>query len=95
MEYVNREVAAKLGDDVLKSSGVRIFTSLDPLSQNALEEAVQDTSAPWLSKQPIETAAVVTDWKRARSSPLWGAARSTPRGSSTARSTRAARSDPS
>ena len=64
MEYVNREVAAKLGDDVLKSSGVRIFTSLDPLSQNALEEAVQDTSAPWLSKQPIETAAVVTDWKR-------------------------------
>ncbi len=42
MQLVHQEMNEKLGDKVNNLSGVKIFTTLDPVSQNAAEKAVED-----------------------------------------------------
>jgi len=64
MQMVRNELQAKLGDKVKDLSGVKIFTTLDPVSQDAAEKAVLD-GIPALKKQrglkDLETAMVVVD----------------------------------
>ena len=42
MQMVRGELQAKLGDKVKDLSGVKIFTTLDPVSQDAAEKAVEE-----------------------------------------------------
>ncbi|MEW5288978.1 bifunctional glycosyl transferase/transpeptidase [Erwinia papayae] len=64
MQMVRNELQAKLGDKVKDLSGVKIFTTLDPLSQDAAEKAVEE-GVPALRKQrglnDLETAMVIVD----------------------------------
>jgi penicillin-binding protein 1B len=50
MQMVRQELQAKLGDKVHDLSGVKIFTTLDPISQDAAEKAVED-GVPLLRKK--------------------------------------------
>ncbi|MFO6297766.1 bifunctional glycosyl transferase/transpeptidase [Rahnella selenatireducens] len=64
MQMVRQELQAKLGDKVQDMSGVKIFTTLDPISQDAAEKAVEE-GIPLLRKKSglndIETAMVIVD----------------------------------
>ncbi|MDR7343178.1 penicillin-binding protein 1B [Pantoea alhagi] len=64
MQMVRDELHAKLGDKVKDLSGVKIFTTLDPVSQDAAEKAVEE-GIPALKKQrglkDLETAMVIVD----------------------------------
>lgn len=64
MQMVRQELNAKLGDRARDLSGVRIFTTFDPLIQEAAEKAVI-TEVPSLIKQrklpDLQTAMVVVD----------------------------------
>ncbi|MFC0141629.1 bifunctional glycosyl transferase/transpeptidase [Erwinia mallotivora] len=64
MQMVRNELQAKLGDKVKDLSGVKIFTTLDPVSQDAAEKAVEE-GVPALRKQrglnDLETAMVIVD----------------------------------
>lgn len=64
MQMVNQQLAAKLGDKVQDLSGVKIFTTFDPLAQQAAEKAVTE-GIPALIKQrklaDLQTAMVVVD----------------------------------
>ncbi|UDG81666.1 Penicillin-binding protein 1B [Candidatus Profftia lariciata] len=42
MQMVHQELQKKLGNKISNLSGVKIFTTLDPLSQNAAEKAVEN-----------------------------------------------------
>ncbi|STQ46235.1 Murein polymerase [Ewingella americana] len=42
MQMVRQELQAKLGDKVQDMSGVKIFTTLDPISQDSAEKAVEE-----------------------------------------------------
>ncbi|WP_241622522.1 bifunctional glycosyl transferase/transpeptidase [Rosenbergiella australiborealis] len=64
MQMVRNELQQKLGDKAQDLSGVKIFTTLDPISQDAAEKAVEE-GIPALRKQrhlaDLETAMVVVD----------------------------------
>ncbi len=64
MQMVRNELQQKLGDKVKDLSGVKIFTTLDSVSQDAAEKAVEE-GIPVLRKQrglnDLETAMVVVD----------------------------------
>ncbi|MDF7680279.1 bifunctional glycosyl transferase/transpeptidase [Enterobacteriaceae bacterium ESL0689] len=64
MQLVRQELQDKLGDKVKDLSGVKIFTTFDPVSQDAAEKAVLE-GIPLLKKQrklpDLETAMVVVD----------------------------------
>lgn len=64
VQLVLQELHEKLGDKVDDLSGVKIFTTLDPVSQNAAEKAVEE-GIPALRKarkvDDLETAMVVVD----------------------------------
>ncbi|CCG88193.1 bifunctional glycosyl transferase/transpeptidase [Erwinia piriflorinigrans] len=64
MQMVRNELQASLGDKVKDLSGVKIFTTLDPVSQDAAEKSVEE-GIPALRKQrglnDLETAMVVVD----------------------------------
>ena len=64
MQMVRNELQAKLGDKIKDLSGVKIFTTLDPVSQDAAEKSVEE-GIPALRKQrglnDLETAMVVVD----------------------------------
>ena len=64
MQMVRSELQAKLGDKMKDLSGVKIFTTLDSVSQDAAEKAVQE-GIPALKKQrglkDLETAMVIVD----------------------------------
>ncbi len=64
MQMVRNELQQKLGDKMQDLSGVKIFTTLDPISQDAAEKAVEE-GIPALRKQrrlaDLETAMVVVD----------------------------------
>lgn len=64
MQMVRNELQAKLGDKVKDLSGVKIFTTLDSVSQDAAEKSVEE-GIPALRKQrgvnDLETAMVVVD----------------------------------
>ncbi len=44
MQMVRQELQTKLGEKVNDLSGVKIFTTLDPVSQDAAEKAVETAS---------------------------------------------------
>lgn len=64
MQLVRQELKDKLGDKVNDLSGVKIFTTLDPVSQDAAERAVEE-GVPALRKargvKDLEGAMVVVD----------------------------------
>ncbi|NDL61240.1 bifunctional glycosyl transferase/transpeptidase [Acerihabitans arboris] len=64
MQMVRQELQAKLGDKINDLSGVKIFTTLDPISQDAAEKAVED-GVPALRAgrgvSDLEAAMVVVD----------------------------------
>lgn len=64
MQMVRQELQAKLGDSVNDLSGVKIFTTLDPVSQDAAERAVE-AGVPALRAgrgvKDLEAAMVVVD----------------------------------
>lgn len=64
MQMVRQELQAKLGDKVKDLSGVKIFTTFDPVAQDAAEKAAIE-GIPALKKQrklpDLETAMVVVD----------------------------------
>ncbi len=64
MQMVRQELQGKLGDKVKDLSGVRIFTTFDPVAQDAAEKAATE-GIPVLKKQrklkDLETAMVVVD----------------------------------
>ncbi len=64
MQMVRNQLQAQLGDKVQDLSGVKIFTTLDSVSQDAAEKAVED-GVPALRKQrglkDLETAMVIVD----------------------------------
>lgn len=64
MQMVRNELQSKLGDKIKDLSGVKIFTTLDSVSQDAAEKAVEE-GIPALRKQrgvkDLETAMVIVD----------------------------------
>ncbi|CNF09806.1 bifunctional glycosyl transferase/transpeptidase [Yersinia nurmii] len=64
MQMVRQELQEKLGDKVNDLSGVKIFTTLDPVSQDAAEKSVED-GVPALKAarniKDLEAAVVVVD----------------------------------
>ena len=64
MQMVRQELQQRLGDKVKDLSGVKIFTTLDPVSQDAAEKAVEE-GIPALraarNVSDLETAMVVVD----------------------------------
>ncbi|WP_455812672.1 bifunctional glycosyl transferase/transpeptidase [Pseudomonas graminis] len=64
MQMVRNELQSKLGDKMKDLSGVKIFTTLDSVSQDAAEKSVEE-GIPALRKQrgvnDLETAMVVVD----------------------------------
>lgn len=64
MQLVQQELRQKLGDKVGDLSGVKIFTTLDPVSQDAAEKAVEE-GVPALKAarnlQDLEAAMVIVD----------------------------------
>lgn len=64
MQMVRQQLQERLGDKVKDLSGVKIFTTFDPESQDAAEKAVKE-GIPALKKQrkldDLETAMVVVD----------------------------------
>lgn len=64
MQMVRQELQQKLGDKITQMSGVKIFTTLDPIAQDGAEKAVEE-GIPQLRKRSgfkdIETAMVIVD----------------------------------
>lgn len=64
MQLVHQELREKLGDKVNDLSGVKIFTTLDPVSQNAAEKSVEE-GIPALraarNVKDLEAAMVIVD----------------------------------
>ncbi|MGL5039294.1 MAG: penicillin-binding transpeptidase domain-containing protein, partial [Aeromonas sp.] len=67
MGLLKREIQTRFGADLLKQSGLKIFTSLDPIAQHAAEQAVQ-AGLVRIEKQhkrrKLEAAMVVSDWHK-------------------------------
>lgn len=64
-EQLSRELRNKVGNAYKKETGIRVFTSLDPVSQVDLERAISE-KVPKLSKRSgdkLEAAAVAVDRK--------------------------------
>jgi penicillin-binding protein 1B len=64
MQMVRQELQQRLGDKVNDLSGVKIFTTLDPVSQDAAEKAVEEGIPPLKAARGIkdlETAMVIVD----------------------------------
>ncbi|EOW9247791.1 penicillin-binding protein 1B [Vibrio paracholerae] len=62
-QQVSIELKQKLGDTFKADSGLRVFTSLDPVSQSKLEQAIHD-QIPQLAKtagKDLEAAAIAVD----------------------------------
>lgn len=64
MYMVRKELQDKLGDNIHDLSGVKIFTTLDPVSQEAAEKAVEDSILALRAThhiQDLEAAMVIVD----------------------------------
>lgn len=67
MGLLKREIQSRFGPDLLKQSGLKIFTSLDPIAQHAAESAVESGLArieKLRGKKRLEAAMVVSDWHK-------------------------------
>lgn len=64
MQLVHQELKDKLGDKVEDMAGVKIFTTLDPVSQSAAEKAIEEGIPALRSARNVddlETAMVIVD----------------------------------
>lgn len=64
MQMVRNELQQKLGDKIKDLSGVKIFTTLDPVSQDAAEKAIEEGILELRQQRDLkdlETAMVVVD----------------------------------
>ncbi|RYV00632.1 penicillin-binding protein 1B [Shewanella sp. OPT22] len=61
-DLVKQELADRYGPELLKQSGIKVYTTLDPLAQKAAEKAVTSTFK-WLGKKrpKLQVGMVVTD----------------------------------
>ncbi|WP_394147384.1 penicillin-binding protein 1B [Shewanella atlantica] len=59
---VQHELARRFGDSLLKQSGIKVYTTLDPMAQEAAEKAVKKTMARLgKSDDSLQVGMVVTD----------------------------------
>ncbi|MCH1920292.1 penicillin-binding protein 1B [Shewanella sp. A3A] len=59
---VKQELRSRYGEALLKQSGVKVYTTLDPLAQEAAEQAVSSAMKSLnAEKQQLQTGMVVTD----------------------------------
>ncbi|ABV38498.1 Peptidoglycan glycosyltransferase [Shewanella sediminis HAW-EB3] len=59
---VQHELARRFGDSLLKQSGIKVYTTLDPMAQEAAEKAVKKTMARLgKSDKSLQVGMVVTD----------------------------------
>ena len=64
MNLLRRELRQRFGDGFLKQSGLKIFTSLDPVAQQAAEDSVStqlDSIEKRLNRKSLQGAMVVTN----------------------------------
>ncbi len=61
-DLVKQELAQRYGSELLKQSGIKVYTTLDPLAQKAAEKAVTSTFR-WLGKKrpELQVGMVITD----------------------------------
>jgi penicillin-binding protein 1B len=67
MNLLKREVQTRFGADLLSQSGLKIFTSLDPIAQHAAEQSVESGLTQiekQRGKKRLEAAMVVSDWHK-------------------------------
>ncbi len=65
VDLVKREIAKQLGDNILGESGLRIFTSFDPVTQRAAEEAVSKIGDEFAKRNKnIEMAMAIANWHK-------------------------------
>ncbi|MGN1356551.1 MAG: penicillin-binding protein 1B [Succinivibrionaceae bacterium] len=65
VDLVKRELKSHLDDKVLGESGLRIFTSFDPITQRSAEEAVDKVGSEFAKKDnSIEVAMAVANWHK-------------------------------
>lgn len=75
MGVLKKEISTKFGPDFLSGNGIKIFTSLDPQSQQAAEKAVQNelnTIEKESGQKGMEAAMVVSSWRTAEVSAVVG-----------------------
>ncbi len=65
VDLVKRELKAHIGENALGESGLRIFTSFDPITQRSAEEAIDKIGSEFGKKDKnIEIAMAVADWHK-------------------------------
>ncbi len=65
VDLVRREIKQHLDEKVLGESGLKIFTSFDPVVQRSAEDAVSRIGREFSAKNPdIEMAVVVANWHK-------------------------------
>lgn len=65
VDLVKRELKRQLDEKLLGTSGLKIFTSFDPVTQRSAEEAVQKIGTDFARKnREIEMAMVVANWRK-------------------------------
>ncbi len=75
MGLLKRELKSRFGDNLLQQSGLRIFTSLDPVAQQSAELAVTsqlDRIEKERKKPNLQGAMVVSNWRTGEISALVG-----------------------
>lgn len=65
VDLVKREIREKMGDEILKVSGLKVFTSFDPIAQRAAENAVEEVGAEFQKRYPeIQIAIALANWHK-------------------------------
>ena len=65
VDLVKREIREKMGDEILKVSGLKVFTSFDPNAQRAAENAVEKIGAEFKKRYPeIQIAFAIANWHK-------------------------------
>ncbi|MCD8547428.1 MAG: penicillin-binding protein 1B [Aeromonadaceae bacterium] len=73
MNLLHRELKQRFGEGFIGQSGLKIFTSLDPVAQQAAEQAVSGELAKLAkSKSGLEGAMVVSNWHTGEVSAMVG-----------------------
>ncbi|MGL5947758.1 MAG: penicillin-binding protein 1B [Aeromonas sp.] len=75
MALVKKELKSRFGEALLNQSGVKVFTTLDPLAQHSAEQAVRagiNEIEKTRGKKKLEAAMVVSDWRTGEVSAMVG-----------------------